>query len=139
MLFIVTVSIIIYIVAIIAIYHNIYNFEQDKKIKFIISGSLFVLAITMIIVLLSSGNIQAPSKSYLNLTKITSILLFAPINTAITLTYIGNLLNRYKVNEIKQEKLKRKILITVVLLFILGIFEINYIRSFEIGLLSSRM
>lgn len=141
MFFIAMISIIIYIIAIIAIYHNVYYLEKNKKIKFIIMSLVLMLIITMVLVWISSNNIQVPNKEfkayekYIGITKNTSILLFAPINTIIFMPYIGNLINKYAVNEISEDEMKRKFLVLLVIAAVIGTFEIAYIKDFQIGLL----
>lgn len=143
MFFIAMISIIIYIIAIIAIYHNIYNFNKLNKIKFIIIGCIIMLVITVILVSISSNKLEVPDKEFkayeecLSITKTTSILLFAPINAIISLPYIGNVLNKYTEDRIKEEQLKKRFLILAIILVIVGIFEISYIKDFQIGLLST--
>lgn len=132
---IVIISIVIYTVAAIAIYYNLYNFDKTKKIKFIILGSIIILIITTIIVFISSINIE--KKEYLGITKTTSILLFAPINSIMVLPYIGHLFNKYKDKRITEEQLKRKLLIALVLLILVVIFELGYIKNFQIGLIQN--
>lgn len=132
---IVIISLTIYTIAAIAIYYNLYNFDKTKKIKFIILGCIIILLITTIIVLISSINIE--EKEYLGITKTTSILLFAPINSIIVLPYIGHLLNKYKDKKITEEQLKKKFLIALVLLIIIVIFELGYIKDFQTGLIQN--
>ena len=138
MFFIIIISLIIYTIATIAIYHNLYNFEKSKKIKFIILGYLAVLIITIIIVFISSANMEIEYKTYkeyINITKSASILLFAPINTILFLTYAGNVLNKHKDKRINDEQLKKKFIILFLLLIVIIIFEVGYIKDFETGLI----
>ena len=141
MFFIAMISIIIYIIAIIAIYHNVYNFDKSQKIKFIIIGCIIILVITILLVLLGSANVELPNKEikdykeYLGITKTTSILLFAPINAIMVLPYVGNLLNKYIEKRISEEKIKRKFLFLLIIMVVIGIFEVSYIKDFQIGLL----
>ena len=128
------ISIIIYLIATLTIWTNIYEFEKEKKIKFIISGIAIIFIITWIIVLISSGGIQVQS-SYLKIAKTTSLLIFAPINTILAVPYLGNMLNKYKQNRINEQKLKKRLLAWGIVLLVIVIFEINYINTFEIGLL----
>ena len=128
------ISIIIYLIATLTIWTNIYEFEKEKKIKFIISGIAIIFIITWIIVLISSGGIQVES-SYLKIAKTTSLLIFAPINTILAVPYLGNMLNKYKQNRISEQNLKKRLLAWGIVLLVIVIFEINYINTFEMGLL----
>lgn len=128
------ISIIIYLIAALTIWTNIYEFEKEKKIKFIISGIAIIFIITWIIVLISSGGIQVES-SYLKIAKTTSLLIFAPINTILAVPYLGNMLNKYKQKRLDEQKLKKRLLAWGIVLLVIVIFEINYINTFEMGLL----
>ncbi len=145
MFLIVLISVIIYIIGVIAIYHNMYNIDKIRKIKFIILGFIVVLIITSVLVLISSNNIVIENreyksyKNYIGITKTTSILLFAPINAIISLPYMGNLLNQYTEKRITKEQLKKKILIFGVVLVLIIIFEVSYIKDFETGLIKNAL
>ncbi len=136
MLLIFIISIIIYIIATIMIYHNIYNYDKASKIKIIIIGFIVTFIITVIICFVSSNRIST-NANYISIARNTSILLFAPINAIISLPYIGNLLNKYKNKTINVMQLKKRIIIFFIILIIVFIFEISYIKDFEIGLLKS--
>ena len=131
------ISIIIYIVAILMISTNIYEFEKDKKIQFIIVGVAIILISTWFIIQISSNGIYMDNKEVLYIAKVTSILIFAPINTILVLPYLGNLINQYKQKRLNEETIRKKIIRFLVVLSIIVIVEINYIKSFEIGLVSS--
>jgi hypothetical protein len=131
------ISIVIYIIAIIIVYTNIYEFKKDGKLKFIIIGIIVVFLMTWFIVLIGSNGIQAENDNFIKVAKKTSVLLFAPINTILTLPYLGNLLNKYKQKRLTDEKLKKKLIIFAIIFFIIVIIEKNYIKNFEIGLLNS--
>ncbi len=131
------ISLIIYMVAILMIATNTYEFEKEKKLKLIGIGLITIFIITWIIVLISSSSIQVGNAQYLNMAKMTSVLIFAPINTIFALPYLGNVMNRYKQKRLGNEQIKKRCLILGVVLFIIFIIEINYIKSFELGLLSN--
>ncbi len=136
MVYIVIISVVVYVIAVISIYYNTYGFTNDQKVQFIFTGIIAVLIITTIIVFLSASNIQI-EKKYLNITKVTAILIFAPINSIIALPYLANLINRYITRSIETSKLKRSIEIILVIYAIIAIVEISYIKNFQIGLLNS--
>lgn len=131
------ISMIIYIVAILMITTNTYEFEKEKKIKFILIGIIVVLIITWIMVFISSSGIQVEDKHYLSTVKITSVLIFAPINTIFALPYLGNVMNQYKQKRLNEKNKKKRLIILAIVLFIIMIIEISYMKSFELGLLSS--
>lgn len=137
MVIILLISIIVYIVASVMIYANTYAFEKEQRIKLILFGFIIMLIVTIIIVTISSLGINVEDKSYLNTTKITSILLFAPINSVFILPYIGNVFNKYKQKRLTDENVRKRMILFTIFIVIGIILEIGYIKSFEIGLLSN--
>ncbi len=145
MVLIVIISLIIYIIGAIAIYHNMYSIDKAKKIRFIVIGFIIVLIITIVLVSVSSNNIEIQNKEYksyepyINTTKTMSILLFAPINSIISLVYIANILNKYTDKRIDENKLTKRFLIFGIILILVIIFEIGYITDFETGLITNAL
>lgn len=136
MVIITIISIVIYVIAILMISTNIYEFEKDKKIKFILLGIVITFILTIFICQISSNGIQA-NINHINIAKKTGILLFAPINAILFLPYMGNLLNKYKGNRINSEQLRRKMILLLIILIVVTIFETGYIKDFEIGLIKN--
>ena len=145
MVLIIIISLIIYIIGAIAIYHNMYSIDKAKKIRFIVVGFIIVLAITIVLVAVSSNNIIIKDteykayKPYIGTTKTMSTLLFAPINSIISLVYIANILNKYTDKRIDENKRAKRVLIFGIILILLVIFEIGYIRDFETGLITNAL
>lgn len=128
------ISIIIYIIATVMMYYNLYNYDKNNRIKLIIFGFILTFIITVIICNISSNGLNTNSE-HLSIVKRASILLFSPINAIISLPYMFNLLNKHKEERISKIQLKRKLIIFCIILIIIAIFEIGYIKDFEIGLL----
>ena len=137
MIFIILISIILYIVAIVMTISNLYSFEKNEKIKFITIGLIVVLIITFIIVEISSIGIRNGNNNHIIATKTTSILLFAPINLGLILPYVANLKNKEKQKQLDSKKLKKKIMWYTIIIVVCIIIEISYIKGFQVGLLSS--
>lgn len=136
MLIIFIISIIIYTIAGVMINHNLYNYDKAYKIKYIIIGFIITFIITVILCFISTNGIIA-NENYITIVRNTSILLFSPINAIISLPYIGNLLNKYEDKRINEKKLKKKLLLFGIILIIIFIFEVAYIKDFELGLIKS--
>ncbi len=137
-MFIITIiSIAIYIIAILMVSTNIYEFKKEQKLNFIIIGIFVVLIITWTIVAFSSNGIQVSQENFLKTAKMVSVLLFAPINTIFALPYLGNILNKYKQERLKPEQVQKRLLILGIALVLVIIIEASYIKTFEIGLLSN--
>ncbi len=131
------ISIVIFAIAILMIYTNIYEFEKEKKIQFIIIGIVTIAIFTWIIVSISSIGIQVENKEYLKISKLSSILIFAPINTMFVLPYLGNIINKLKQERLTNGQVKTRVVILLVILVIIAIIEVSYIKSFQIGMLSN--
>lgn len=131
------ISIAIFAIAILMISTNIYEFEKEKKIQFIIIGIIVMLVLTWIIVSISSIGIQVENKEYIRISKLSSVLIFAPINSIFALPYLGNIINKLKQERLTNGQVKTRVLILLIILIIIGIIEISYIKSFQIGMLSN--
>lgn len=131
------ISIVIFAIAILMIYTNIYEFEKEKKIQFIIIGIVTIAIFTWIIVSISSIGIQVENKEYLKISKLSSILIFAPINTMFVLPYLGNIINKLKQERLTNGQVKTRVVILLIILVIIAIIEVSYIKSFQIGMLSN--
>ena len=131
------ISLVIYVIAGFVIYHNMYNFDKSEKIKMIILGFIVTLIMTTIICFISSNNINTENTQYISIIRNTSTLLFSPINSIIFIPYIGNLLNKYKDNRLDEEQIKKRLIILAIILILIVIFELDYIKAFQVGLLSN--
>lgn len=131
------ISIAIFAIAILMVSTNIYEFEKEKKIQFIIIGIIIMLVLTWVIVSISSIGIQVENKEYLKISKLSSILIFAPINTMFILPYLGNIMNKLKQEILTNGQVKTRVLILLIILVIIAIIEVSYIKSFQIGILSN--
>lgn len=136
MLFIAVISIILYIVSFLVIYYNINNFEKNKKVMFLIIGSIIMFILTYILCTFTSAKIDF-AKKLVDITKITAILIFAPLNSIIFLAPIGNTISKLKNNEIKEGKLVRRIILIAVIAIATILLEFNYINNFQIELLNN--
>jgi len=133
------ISDVIYIVATVMIYHNVYNLEKVEKIELIVIGFIITFIITAVICSISTGNIVTNNTEMLSITKNTAMWIFAPINAIIAVPYIGNCINKYKANKINSSKLKKRIGILLIVFFFLMIIETGYIKDFQMGLLQSTL
>ena len=131
------IGIVISVVGVLMIHTNLYNFEKEKKIKMIAIAMTVVWIITFCIILIASGGIGQVSKEYKQTANMTSLLLFAPLNTAICLPYLAHVINQYKQKRYNQEQVKKRMILAGICIFFFLIFECSYIQSFEIGLFNS--
>lgn len=96
-----------------------------------------MLVLTWIIVSISSIGIQVENKEYIRISKLSSVLIFAPINSIFALPYLGNIINKLKQERLTNGQVNTRALILLIILIIIGIIEVSYIKSFQIGMLSN--
>lgn len=138
MIIIAIISIIIYTVAIISIYYNINQFDNKQKLIYITVGIVLVSILTLVLCNIISMQINIGTNDQKSITKITSTLIFSPINCIIILPIIGNTLSKYKEEVINYIRIRKRFILCSILLIILVIAEFGYIKQFQIGLLSNR-
>lgn len=139
MFVILLLSFILYIVAIMITHTNTYQLKKESKIKFMAIGILVILVITTVIVWISSSKIALENKEQKQIAENTAILLFAPINSILFLPYIGNLLNQWQQKKLSKQQMKKRIYIISGIAVVMLLFELGYIKNFELGLLKSVM
>lgn len=137
MALIIIVSIILYAVASVTIYHGLYHYEKKQKIVITLAGCILLLVVTIIACFISSSNLPVENKEYVAIARNTSILLLAPIYCLIILPVLAKTLNRYKAREIQDKQMRRRMLILLGLTIIIFILGISYARGFQLGLLNS--
>lgn len=136
MIIIKAVSIIIYIIAIMAIWKNTISFDLKQKLAYIGISILIIAIITNIICAISFNGIEINNKEKQRIIENTIKHIFIPINLLIYSTPIGVLINKLKDNIIKKEKFNKSIIIITLIFVIVLIFETNYISSFYRGVLN---
>lgn len=138
MVLICAISLVVYIIATIMIYHNLYNYDKSNKIRIIVVGYIITFILTLVLCNISKSGINTNSNN-LTIVNNTSILLFSPINAIIAIPYVCNLLNKYKKDIITKTQLQTKIIIFCIILLIILLLEVGYIKEFEVNLLKSVM
>jgi len=137
MIFMVVLSIILYAIGIVIVYHNIPAFEKQHKVRFIVIGILVTLILTFLICSNVAGKITEYPKELVNTTKNVAILIFSPINLIILIPYLGNILSKSREDLIDDDQLKKRFIILAIILVILIIVERGYIKNFYLGSLLS--
>lgn len=140
MVFIIIVEIIIYLVFIAWTWQNLGTIEKKKKVIFILVGTIVIYGITWIICPKSEIYIEVPTQDLLQESiqkKIqnTLITIFTGVNGIILLPQMGKICDSIKEDEIKKEKVKKKILIWMIIFVVCAIFENGYMRDTQKGIL----
>ena len=116
--------------------NNIKSIEDTnlviKMISIVVIG---VIITTLIIFGISKIGITYPNKQIYKEVKKVALLLFIPINGLICLPQIAKIVGNIEDKEIENEKIKKRIIILGVLIFIAIIFEIGYLKDFQNGII----
>lgn len=131
------VSIILYAIGMVIVYHNVPAFEKSQKTRFIAIGIAITLIITFILCNVVAGQIEGYQKELIRTTKNIAILLFSPINFIILIPYLGNILSKNRDEAIDDTQLKKRLVIFAILLIVVVIVELGYIKNFYLGSLLS--
>lgn len=131
------VSIVLYAIGMVIVYHNVPAFEKSQKTRFIAIGIIITLIITFILCNIVAGKIEGYQKELIDTTKNIAILLFSPINFIILIPYLGSILSKNKDEAINDTQLKKRLFILAILIVIIIIVELGYIKDFCLGSLFS--
>lgn len=133
----VVVSIILYAIGMVIVYHNVPAFEKAQKIRFIIIGMVITFILTCILCNITAGKIEGYPKELVNTTRNIAILLFSPINLIILIPYLGNILSKNRDEILDDSQLKIRFILLAILMIIVIIMELGYIKNFYLGSLLS--
>lgn len=131
------VSIVLYAIGMVIVYHNVPAFEKAQKTRFIAIGIVLTLIVTFILCNIVAGKIEGYQKELINTTKNIAVLLFSPINFIILIPYLGNILSKNREETIDDTQLKKRFIIFAILLILVIIVELGYIKNFYLGSLLS--
>lgn len=131
------VSMVLYAIGMVIVYHNIPAFEKPQKVRIIAIGMVVTLILTFILCNIVAGKIEGYQKELIDTTKNIAILLFSPINFIILIPYLGSILSKNKDEAINDTQLKKRLFILAILIVIIIIVELGYIKDFCLGSLFS--
>lgn len=130
-------SIVLYAIGMVIVYHNIPAFEKPQKVRLIAIGMIITLILTFILCNIVAGQIEGYQKELIRTTKNIAILLFSPINFIILIPYLGNILSKNKDEEIDDKQLKKRFVILGIITIVVIVVELGYIKNFYLGSLLS--
>ncbi len=131
------ITIILYIILISFSLHNLSLVESNKvKVAYIIIGLLMMLICTFITYIISSRGVEYSDIELIKKIRNMLLLVFIPVNGLIIMPYLANLLSKIGLNQITQEKFKKRIIILGVIFIIILIFESSYFRSTQLGIIN---
>ncbi len=136
MALIVITILIIYIVLTIWSWKNLGYIEKRKKIIYIALGLIITYILTLIIFINSKGDITYPNNEIEKVMQNILVILFTGVNACIIMPYIAKTLDKIHENEITKEKLITRIIVIIVVLAIIYVFEGEYIKSIQNGIIN---
>lgn len=135
MTIIVITGIILFGVMILWSYHNLAEIDKPKKFLYIFLEIIFVYIMTYIIFKISKNNIVYPNEEILKAIQNTLIFMFAGINGCILMPFISKTIGKLDGKDIESNELIIKLVILLVIIFLIFIFESNYMSSTQDGIL----
>lgn len=135
MAFIIILTIMIYVIAIIWSWNNLGQIEKSKKIAVIIVGIVLTYIITFIVFALSKNNVNYNSVIIEATIKNAIVAIFTGVNACIFIPYISKQLEKIHEGEIEKEKFTRKIMTLIIIIVILMSFECGYMKKTQQGIL----
>lgn len=129
-------SIVIFLILIKWVLHNMSGLENKTKVIYLVVGIIVISIISLIIFNISRGKIEYPNEQVFKEIRKMLLLLFIPMNGLIILPYLASLLEKIKLEEIKQDSLMKKIIIFAVIVIVILIFESKYLMNSQIGILA---
>lgn len=125
----------IFCVLIVGTWHYLGSLEKSKKIIFILIGIFVSYLITIFVFSISKSGITYPSDEIEAMVQNIIVLVFTGLNGILILPYLGRLLDKINEDELTKKQFKKRIAILVVAIIVVFIFESNYLRGTQTGIL----
>ena len=135
MAFIITISIIIYLINIAWTWKSLGDLSKSKKVTFIVIGLIAIYIITTIVFFISQNGVQYENEESIGTIKNVLVAIFAGINGIILLPQMAKILDKAKEGEIEKNQLRNRIILWLVVLLICLIFECGYMKDTQEGIL----
>ena len=135
MTFIILITIIIYLVMIIWTWKGLGEIEKPKKVLFILIGVFAIYLITLLVNSFAQNGIEFEKEAIAKEIKNILVLVFTGLNAMIVLPFIARTLEKVDSGEIEKDELSKKIVILVIIFIICMIFECNYMKNTQEGIL----
>ena len=136
MIFIIITTIIIYFLLIAWTWQSLGTIEKNKKIMYTVIGLITIYIITLIIFQITKNGINYQNAQIQGNIRNVIVLIFTGINGIIIMPQVGRILEKINDNQMKQNELKKKILILIAIFIICIIFEIGYMKNMQEGIIS---
>lgn len=133
---IIVVTLAIFCVLIVGTWHYLGSVEKSKKMIFIFIGIFISYLMTLFVFSTSKSGITYPSQEIESMVQNIIVFVFTGLNGILILPYIGRLLDKVNENEITKQQLQKRIIILIIAIIVIFIFESNYLRGTQNGILN---
>lgn len=135
MAFIITISVIIYLIYIAWTWKSLGDLEKSKKVAFIAIGLIITYIITTIVFSISQNGIQYENEESIKTVKNVLVEVFAGINGLVILPQLAKTLDKAKEGEIEKNQIINRIILLAIILLICLIFECGYMKDTQVGII----
>lgn len=135
MLIIIITAIIIYFILISWTWKSLGWIEKTKKVVFILIGIILIYGITWIIFQTAKGGITYPNVEIQNKVQNILVVIFTGINGIIVMPQIGKILDKINEDEMKKEKMIKRMIILMIVFTLCLAFESGYMKKTQEGIL----
>ena len=135
MIFIVITAIIIYFVTIAWSWHNLGFIEKNKKVAFIVIGTLIMYIITLIVFQISKNGINYQNAQMKNDVQNILVIIFTGLNSVIVMPSMGKILDKINEDEIEKNDVIKRIIILSIVFIVCLIIESGYMKDTQQGIL----
>lgn len=135
MAFIITISIVMYLINIAWTWKNLGELEKSKKVIFIVIGLVAIYIITTIVFFISQKGVQYENEESMRTIKNVLVAVFAGINGIVLLPQMAKILDNAKEGEMEKNQLINRIILWIIILLICLIFECGYMKDTQEGII----
>lgn len=135
MTFIIITAIIVYFILIAWTWQSLGFIERSKKIIFILIGIVLMYGITFIIFQIAKNGITYQNVEIQSNVQNVLVVIFTGINGIIIMPQVGKMLDKVREDEIKKEKLIKRIVVLILVFILCLIFESEYMKNTQEGIL----
>ena len=136
MAFIITISIVMYLINIAWTWKNLGELEKSKKVIFIVIGLVAIYIITTIVFFISQKGVQYENEESMRTIKNVLVAVFAGINGIVLLPQMAKILDNAKEGEMEKNQLINRIILWIIILLICLIFECGYMKDTQQGIVN---
>lgn len=135
MTLVIITTIIIYVILIAWTWQSLGSVEKTKKVVFILVGIVLMYLITLVVFRTTKGDIDYQNIEIQSIIQNVIVAIGTGINGMIVMPQIGKILDQINENQIEKGQLIKKCLILIVVFIVCLIFESDYMKDTQQGIL----